>query len=124
MAKFLLMYTGGNPDTPPAPEESAAIFKDWTDWFTTFGENLVDAGNPTTPMAKTIARDGAVSAGGPGEMVTGYSIIQAGSLDAAAEAAMGRRSSRLAVRSSSTRPSTSCMRWAALTFRRGRGQAN
>jgi len=86
IAKFLLIYTGGNPTTPPTPEESAAIIKDWTDWFSALGENLVDAGNPTTPMAKSIASDGAVSDGAPGEMATGYSIIQADSLDAATEA--------------------------------------
>jgi hypothetical protein len=83
MAKFLLVYTGGNPETPPTPEESAAIIKDWTDWFSTLGENLVDAGNPTTPKAKTIASDGSVSDGVAGEMATGYSIIQADSLEAA-----------------------------------------
>jgi len=89
MAKFLLVYTGGVRETQPTPEESAAIIKDWTDWFTTLGERLVDAGNPTTPMAKNIASDGAVSDAAPGEMVTGYSIIQADSLDAATEAAKG-----------------------------------
>jgi hypothetical protein len=89
MAKFLLIYTGGVRDTQPTPEESAAIIKDWTDWFDSLGENLVDAGNPTTPMAKAIASDGAVSDGAPGEMATGYSIIQADSLDAATEAAKG-----------------------------------
>jgi hypothetical protein len=89
MAKFLLIYTGGIRETQPTPEESAAIIKDWTDWFDRLGEDLVDAGNPTTPMAKSIASDGAVSDGAPGEMVTGYSIIQADSLDAATEAAKG-----------------------------------
>jgi len=86
MTKFLLIYTGGVRDAQPTPEGSAAIIKDWTDWFDSLGENLVDAGNPTTPMAKTITSDGAVSDGAPGEMVTGYSIIQADSLDAATEA--------------------------------------
>jgi hypothetical protein len=50
---------------------------------------MVDAGNPTTPVSKRIASDGAVSDGAPGEMVTGYSIIKADSLDAATEAAKG-----------------------------------
>jgi hypothetical protein len=89
MAKFLLIYTGGVRDTQPTPEESTAIIKDWTTWFDSLGENMVDMGNPTTPMAKSIASDGAVSDGAPGEMVTGYSIIQADSLDAATEAAKG-----------------------------------
>ena len=89
MANFLLVYTGGVRETPPTPEESAAILQDWNNWIESLGENMVDVGNPTTPMAKTIASDGAVSDGATGEMVTGYSVIKADSLDAATEAAKG-----------------------------------
>ncbi|HEX3272201.1 MAG TPA: hypothetical protein VHR15_16255 [Ktedonobacterales bacterium] len=67
MAKFLLVYMGGVRETQPTPEESAAIIKDWMDWFDSLGENLVDAGNPTTPLAKSIASDGAVSDGALGD---------------------------------------------------------
>ena len=87
MTNFLLVYTGGVRETPPTPEESAAILQDWNTWIESLGESMVDVGNPTTPMAKTIASDGAVSDGAPGEMVTGYSVIKADSLDAATEAA-------------------------------------
>jgi hypothetical protein len=86
MANFLLVYTGGG-GMAPTPEESAAILQDWTTWFTTLGENLVDAGNPTAPVAKSISSDGAVSDGPVGEAVMGYSVIKADSLDAATEAA-------------------------------------
>jgi hypothetical protein len=89
MANFLLIYTGGVRETQPTPEESAAIIKDWSDWFDSLGENMVDMGNPTTPASKRIASDGTVTDGAPGEMVTGYSIIKADSLDAATEAAKG-----------------------------------
>jgi hypothetical protein len=88
MANFLLVYTGSG-GAPPTEEERAAILQDWTSWFTTLGENLVDAGNPTAPTAKRIASDGAVSDGAVGEPVMGYSIIKADSLDAATEAAKG-----------------------------------
>lgn len=86
MANFLLVYTGGS-GAAPTPEESAAIMENWTNWFTSLGENVIDAGNPTTPMAKRIASDGTVSDGAVGEPVMGYSIIKADSLEAATEAA-------------------------------------
>ena len=82
MAKYLLLYTGGG--APPATEaEQAAVMKEWTDWFTKLGSAVVDSGNPTTPMAKSIASDGSVSDVAAGAMVAGYSILEAGSLDAA-----------------------------------------
>jgi hypothetical protein len=43
----------------------------------------VDAGNPFTPMAKSIASDGKVSDGSVGTLASGYSIIKADSLNAA-----------------------------------------
>lgn len=89
MANYLLLYTGGGGGMAPTPEESAAIMQEWTSWFGTLGENLVDAGNPTSPMAKRIASGGSVSDGAGGEPVLGYSIIKADSLDAAVEAAKG-----------------------------------
>jgi hypothetical protein len=89
VANFLLVYTGGVRETPPTPEESAAILKDWSDWFDSLGENMVDMGNPTAPASKRVASDGSVSDGAGDEMVTGYSIIKADSLDAATESAKG-----------------------------------
>jgi hypothetical protein len=88
MANFLLVYTGGDNGNP-TPEESAAILKDWTDWFGALGENLLDGGNPIAPGAKKVASDGSVSDGAVGEAATGYSIIKADSLEAATEAAKG-----------------------------------
>ena len=59
------------------------------DHMAALGERLIDAGNPTTSAVKQIARDGAVSDKPIGEPVTGYSIIEADSLDAATAAAQG-----------------------------------
>ena len=89
MANFLLVYTSGVRETLPTPEESAAIIKDWTDWYSTLGENVVDPGNPIAPNVKNIASDGTVSDGAVGEAATGYSVIKADSLEAATEAAKG-----------------------------------
>jgi hypothetical protein len=88
MANFLLVYTGGDNGNP-TPEEGAAIIKDWNDWFSTLGENLVDGGNPIAPNVKSVASDGAVSDGPVGVAATGYSVIKADSLEAATDVAKG-----------------------------------
>src|SRR4051812_5513092 len=82
MAKFLFTYTGGAIAGDPA--EAAKSMEAWVGWFTGIGSGVVDQGNPTGP-SKTVAPGGAVSdtPGGP----TGYSIISADSLDAAASIA-------------------------------------
>lgn len=83
MANFLLLYMGGG--APPATEaERAAVMQEWIDWFTKLGSAVVDSGNPTAPMAKSIAGNGSVSDVPAGAtMVTGYSVLAADSLDAA-----------------------------------------
>src|SRR5215831_3464377 len=81
MANFLLLYTGGG--MPESPAEQEAVMQAWNAWFGKLGSNLVDAGNPFTPQAKSISSNGAVSDGPVGELASGYSVIKADSLDAA-----------------------------------------
>ena len=85
MAKYLLLYVGGG--MPETEAETAAVMKAWGAWYTTLGSAVVDPGNPFTPVAKSIASDGAVKEGPAGTMATGYTIIQAESLDQAAKLA-------------------------------------
>ena len=87
MTNYLLLYSGGR--MPETEAEQKAVLQAWTAWFGKLGSNLVDGGNPTTPMAKTISSDGKVSDGGMGMMPSGYSIIKADSLNAAVEMAKG-----------------------------------
>ena len=49
---------------------------------------MADPGNPVA-HASTIAPDGTVTAGGGANPVSGYTIIEAGSLDAAVKMAAG-----------------------------------
>jgi len=83
MAKFLITYTGGAQPDGMSEAETAKVMQAWTEWYTGLGEAVVDFGNPTG-ASKVIAAGGGVSDGGPG--ITGYSLISADSLDAAAEA--------------------------------------
>jgi hypothetical protein len=87
MANYLLLYSGGK--MPEGEAEQKTVLKAWEGWFGMLGSALVDGGNPTTPMAKTIASDGKITDGGGGMMPTGYSIIKADSLDAAVKLAQG-----------------------------------
>ena len=81
MANFLLLYTGGS--MPASDAERDSVMQAWNAWFGKLGSNLVDAGNPFTPQAKSISSNGAVSDGPVGELASGYSVIKADSLDAA-----------------------------------------
>ena len=85
MANFLLLYTGGGMAESKAEQE--AVMQAWGAWFGQLGSSVVDGGNPFTPQAKSISSNGTVSNGPIGELATGYSIIKADSLDAAAAAA-------------------------------------
>ncbi len=83
MAKYLITYTGGATPETTTPQERDTIMRAWMDWFAGLGDAVVDMGAPTGP-AKTVVPGGVVSDGGPG--ITGYSVISAESLDAAADA--------------------------------------
>lgn len=85
MAKYLLLYSGGG--MPETEEAQAAVMKAWDDWFTSIGGAVADGGNPFTPARTRIAPDGAVSDGT--STASGYSILEADSLDAAVGLAKG-----------------------------------
>lgn len=82
MAKYVLFYKGGIQ--PQTDTEKQAVMSAWTDWFTSLGDSVIDAGNPFGP-AKTVLPSGAVTDASSGG--TGYSVVAADSLDAAVEIA-------------------------------------
>jgi len=86
MSVYLLLYTGGR--TPEGEAETKAIEEAWGAWLTQIGGALVD-GNPFAPDAKSLSPEGEVSDGPVGPMVSGYSMIKAGSMDEAVEMARG-----------------------------------
>lgn len=86
MTKYLLSYHGG--DAPQDQAAGDAVMKAWTDWMGSLGKALLDAGNPTT-VAKTIAPNGNISDGGGANPVTGWSVIEADSMDHAVKLAKG-----------------------------------
>jgi hypothetical protein len=86
MAEFALLYSGGK--MPETEAEQAKVMKAWTDWFGTLGADLKDGGNPFG-NAKTITGDGSVTDGQQGTRFTGYTLVRAASLEAAADVAKG-----------------------------------
>ena len=80
MGKYVLVYQGGAmADTEEA--QQAAMAK-WGAWFGSLGSAVVDGGAPFGPSA-------AVGGGGARSGLTGYSILEAGDLDAAVKLAEG-----------------------------------
>jgi hypothetical protein len=59
----------------------------WGEWFGSLGPAVVDGGNPF-PASASIGGDGSVSEGGAAGP-TGYSLLEAGDLQAATEMAKG-----------------------------------
>jgi hypothetical protein len=87
MAKFVLLYHGGG--MPETEEESVKVLKQWEDWYNKLGSAVVDPGNPISPVAKKVSSSGVIGAGPAGTMASGYTIVEADSLDDAAKLAKG-----------------------------------
>jgi hypothetical protein len=85
MAKYLLVYHGGA--MPEGEAAQAEVMAAWGTWFQNLGPALADGGNPVS-QTKTVS-SGSVSDGGGANPATGYSLIEADSLDAAVELAKG-----------------------------------
>ena len=77
MAKFVLAYHGGAH--PDSPEEVKKVMDAWGAWFGSMGAAVIDGGNPVG-QTSTIKSDGSLVAGSGGNPATGYSLIEASSL--------------------------------------------
>ncbi len=84
MGKYVLAYRGGGMAATEA--EQAAAMEKWMGWFGQLGAAVADGGNPFGPST-AVAADGSTTAAGAG--LTGYSILTADSLSAAADLAKG-----------------------------------
>ena len=71
MAKFLYLYHGGG--APASAEEGQKVMQAWMAYFGRMGDKIVDGGAPLAPSRAV--------AGAPSSGCTGYSIIEAASLD-------------------------------------------
>ena len=71
MGKFVVLFKGGM--VPEADEERKRVMDAWMAWFGGLGDSVVDPGNPFGPSA--------AAGGGSTSGLTGYTILNAASLD-------------------------------------------
>ncbi len=85
MPKFMFAYHGGG--MPETPEEGERVMAAWMSWMGGLGEAIVDGGNPVG-MSSTLSVDG-LSDGGGANPLSGYTVVEAETLEAAAEMGKG-----------------------------------
>jgi len=78
MAKYLMVYHGGSH--PQSKEEQAKVMAAWGQWFGSMGKAVIDGGNPVGPSV-TVRSNGTVAKDGNANPATGYSLIEAASMD-------------------------------------------
>lgn len=78
MAKYLFVYHGGK--SPSDPAEIKSVMDAWGAWFGSLGAAVIDGGNPVSQSA-TVRPDGSLVMGGGANPATGYSLIEAASLE-------------------------------------------
>lgn len=94
MAKFLFVYRGSTEVEQPemSPEDMQAAMEQWGIWFQQLGDKLVDGGDGLLPGGKVLKGDGTITDGPfieAKELVGGYSILLAETVDEAVELAKG-----------------------------------
>ena len=85
MSQYIMVYIGG--DQPSSPEEGKAHFAKYMEWLSSLGDAVVSPANPLKNTT-TVNPDGTTSDGGNTAM-SGYTIVEAESMDKALE--MARR---------------------------------
>jgi hypothetical protein len=82
MTRFLVLYNSSTPAgemmAASTPEQMQAGMEEWQRWVTKAGDAIVDLG---TPLGDSASVSGGSNAGA-GAHITGFSILQAESLDA------------------------------------------
>ena len=78
MAKYLFIYHGGS--MPETDDEVAAVMDAWGQWLGSVGNDLVDGGNPVGPSS-TVNPDGSVTGDGGANPASGYTLIEAATLE-------------------------------------------
>ena len=83
MAQYIMTYLGG--DQPSSPEEGKQHFARYKEWLVSLGDSAVSPANPFKDT-RTVNSDGIVTTGSTTSM-SGYTIIEADSMEAALEMA-------------------------------------
>ena len=81
MKKFVIFHYGFETPTPQ-------IMDAWNKWFASIGDKIVDPGSPLGP-GREISRSGTKDLPLGSDSLTGYTVINADSIDAAEQIAKG-----------------------------------
>ena len=86
MPRFMLVYKGDATDMSDMTQEGAgAVMAKWAEWMQNVGPALTDIGTPFGP-GSSLVDDGSA---GSATSLTGYSIVEAPSMEAACSLADG-----------------------------------
>ena len=83
MPRYVIVYIGG--DQPSSPEEGRKHFAEYKEWLASLGDAAVSPMNPIRDT-QTVSPDGTVTSGSL-TMMSGYTIVDADSMEAALEMA-------------------------------------
>ena len=86
MTKYILAYHGGG--MPATPAEGAKMMEDWNNWYGAIADKLADGGS-AFGKSMTVNSNGSVSQGGGANPLSGYTVVNADSYDAACVIAKG-----------------------------------
>lgn len=86
MPKYILAYHGGS--MPATPEEGEKVMAAWNAWYGAIGPSLADGG-AACGKSMTVNSDASVSQGGGSNPLSGYTVVNADSHDAANAIAKG-----------------------------------
>ncbi len=95
MANFLFVYRGGNDAMATmTPDQMQKVMQQWHEWIATAMRSgwMVNPGDGLTPEGRVVNSKMVVTDGPfieSKEIVGGYSVVQADTIDAAAELAKG-----------------------------------
>ena len=92
MKNFMLIFRGGSDAVTLSPEESQQQMQKWFDWVGELqGKGIYTSGEALTPEPGKLVTKGKIVTDGPfaesKELIGGYFIVKADSLEAAAEIA-------------------------------------
>ena len=86
MAKYVFAYHGGSH--PNSPDAVKKVMDAWGAWFGSLGAAVIDGGN-AVGKSSTVKSDGSLVSGGGANPISGYSLIEATSLEDAHKKAKG-----------------------------------
>jgi hypothetical protein len=84
MPQFIFAYHGGK--LPETPEEGEKVMQAWGDWIESTGKAMVNPGNPVS-KSRTVHPGGNVTDDGGPDPLMGFSIVNAATIEDAAEIA-------------------------------------